>query len=356
MVSVCCSKGIQIVHPPTEARVTAHDVIDYARWADFSAENVVGNCFMYDMVPGENGEYFTCIPEDVWLTTLATNEARHINGQSRFFMEVKQLLQHQGHKVSIDYTGNPTEIQKYTCPKLATEQLLQAPDLSPRSIQRAQNNIFSVTATEEDKAAYRKAMYKDAWGVKIVDAEFVEQYGTEMGSEQQALLMRVLNPAESPEHMGDTWFDKCLIFKAVCVAELIAALGFKHPLDSDSIITTLEPLKQLAFIKNWEINAKVFLQKKPVAGKVMNERGLQETCRAVLRSIGIGLAIDLKRPRGPDGKQEKQRRYRLSSESCEEAGELMQLKGVVATEFSAANEWMQRHPLKRWAHLKLIDA
>lgn len=89
-----------------------------------------------------------------------------------------------------------------------------------------------------------------------------------------------------------------------------------------------------------------------VLGKTLDEKGLQEICRAVLKAIGIKLVMDFKRPRAAGGKQVKERRFRLDPESCQEAGELLHLKSVVATEFTEVMDWLEKHPLQRWKHLK----
>lgn len=141
--------------------------------------------------------------------------------------------------------------------------------------------------------------------------------------------------------------------RAICVRALITTLGFEHPLDNETIISTLHPMKELSFVQHWDRNASMFLGKKPVPGKALDERGLHEICRAVLKTIGIGLTMDFKRPRQADGTQAKVRRYKLNKESCESMGELMVLKGVRATQWPAAEKWLEAHPLKRWAHLKL---
>lgn len=141
-------------------------------------------------------------------------------------------------------------------------------------------------------------------------------------------------------------------YRAHCVTELIRALGFCHPLDTDTVITSLEPMKDLSFVQHWDRNSRAFLSKKPVLGKTLDEKGLQEICRAVLKAIGIKLVMDFKRPRAAGGKQVKERRFRLDPESCQEAGELLHLKSVVATEFTEVMDWLEKHPLQRWKHLK----
>lgn len=350
VVFCCCAKGIQISHPPKDGRVTLEDVKSFARWVDDNVKNVVGDCFFLDPVTAENARFFNSIPESLWLDMLSYNEARHLNGQQRFFVEVRELLLHQGHKVTIDYTSNKGGVELHDCPKVATTNLLEAPDVSPRSFKQARDNVFEVSASATEKAIYYRGLYKEAWGLETVDAAFVEAHGPEIGSESQALIVRMLCPAAAPQHVGEHWLTKSLIFKAICVGETVEALGLKHPLDTDTIITDLQPLLSLSFIQHWNFNAKMFIAR-PVPGKVLDDRGLIEVCKSIFKSLGIRLEMSIKRPRGADGKQHKQRSITLNKEDCQEVGELLQLKGVMATEFEGVNEWLLKHPVQRWAHL-----
>ena len=350
-VSVCCARGIQIMHPPTEPRATMTDVIAFARWVDLNVENPVGKDKEPDVVPAEDGRYWSTLPDSVYLEMLAWNEARHYNGQTRFFLETKDLLERLGHRVLIDYAGNAQGLRVHDCPKMAAEFLLGAPDVAAEDLRAIRSRVFEVNASEEDKAAYYRAQYKEAWGLARVDAAFVEAYGTQVGSEKLALLVRLADPGAAPQRVDDGWYTKAVVFRAICVAQLLRALGLKHPLDGGAVVTSLEPIKQLSFVQHWTRNAKLFVGK-PTANEKCGEKGLQDVVRPVLKAYGMGLVMDYRKPRGSDGKQIRQRRYRLNPADCQELGELLQLKGVAGGgDWPELGGWLAAHPVTRWAHL-----
>ena len=340
--TVLCCASPSITFQPIDPlpKVLALDQLQFMRWVDKKVSN---NPMLYRV---EGGGEMLLPRDDAIAYAFAANEAERLNGQSRFFLELQQLMQEAGHHVIID------DAVKVEAPShdssIRKQWLLDGRNISEEEYGTMQNNIVRRQASEEEKWLAYRYEYMEAWGILMISEAFVEANGTQCGCLRLSRLRRLLQPAATRYCLAErelTPAQKQDIMRIGAVEEVIQALGLSGPFDTAHVIEDLssgevrERVLSTECFQAWAYMRKIFNIKATTT--VWNTSSeLMGPIRVILDSIG--LTISNKRTRGRETGTESRTysyKYWLSTDSVNKMQELLALKDGNAEKAG------------KWAHL-----
>jgi len=219
---------------------------------------------------------------------------------------------------------------------------LYVPD-DPAFIADCRKRIYANDATDEDKWLDFKATYLEAWGIKDVDQEFVEKHGCNAAaSKKVTLLMRLLFPEFHRQFLDDDAIrmaDKVDALKVTCVAEMLEALGVRHPFDADTQIadywnnSAADPVAafessplflNVTAFREYEKTLALFRGEK-VVKKKWDRQLVTKTINSVLNAVGLSLKVKNHQVRTAQDRV-RQYTYYLESDDVDEMKELVAIK------------------------------
>lgn len=307
-IQCCVGKGIRLGFQHSHPRATYNQKLHALRYIGKSAYKSL----LFDTkVRIEGGKKAVLLPDSPMLVAIAHAEARISNTASRFMSEFKRLVEDLGHRVQI--APKSEEDAKYVCEapeKKKVQMLVEAKDLNESEFERIFQLICQNKASEPQKWAYDKHLYKQAWGIDRVDHEFVKENGTALGHPGLSMFKRVFgtNRAASKE-LGP--LEAKLILKADIAREIFWALGFEHPFDFDKIVPIddiREKLLSLEMFKNHNRYIKMFGSKACQKGSEEADwsyKNIKNVLDSVLSSFGVHLQHDTLRIRNAGGRTRK---------------------------------------------------
>jgi hypothetical protein len=270
------------------------------------------------------------IPEDTPMTDiLAANYARAENGQRRFLLEVKCLLQESGHQVCFRAPAAESEGEAAGGKdSKRKEMLLTVKPVSEEEHARIRWRIEKNRASESDKWTDYAMAYRRAWCIDKITEEFVEEHGTECGSEAVDLVICCMTPDwQGGEVVGNLTRDAFPV-KVRIVREVVAALGLTDILDAETTFDVegrREQLMQTALFRNWEQLYRHFQPRCAAkAGGSFSLRRITDTLRSVFKSCKLTM-VSTRDRKGAVGNQER-RDYCLNAEQVVSMRELAALK------------------------------
>jgi hypothetical protein len=175
-----------------------------------------------------------------------------------------------------------------------------------------------------------------------VDEEFVTKHGVHIASSKKVtLLMRIIFPEFDKRFMTDDGVrmaDKVDTLKVQCVTELIAALGMRHPFDTNTVIgdywndeedpTQFEQsslFRDVTAFREYEKTMTLFRGEKTHA-KPWKRELVTHTMNTVLRCVGLEIEKTNSQNRGDDGNRRRRYSYRANITCVSEMLELVTIK------------------------------
>jgi hypothetical protein len=364
-IDVCVSRSVRLA-PPWPPAYTTAEIADYLQWVDASlsptevpmAEALVR---LDDDAP----------PQRIMLPAVEVYlyaERDKLNAARRFVPGFRTLAEDAGHRVII--TGDDGAVAATRGDGAAGDgvgvafgvadiangvpvaerarKLLAAPDLNELQKDDVYSRIMATEASDDDKWAHYRVVYKSVWGLATVDERFVTDNGFDPHNPCTVQLMHVLYPdtyANDGAVVGDYHIDKkVVILRAPLIRETLRALGFAHPFDTQHVITDIMkvwdstggPLKDTDMFRpdKYAMNMRLFNpQSKSNDGEEWSRVNVVRIVNTVLRRIGISLeGKDSNRVTKEGGSRPRTYAYRLNIEEVAKAAELLFLRMPFCTE------------------------
>jgi hypothetical protein len=226
--------------------------------------------------------------------------------------------------------------------ELLTRVLLTAPDLEEDDeaalMARAVDDGGSTTRwTVEDRAAYLRARYKAAWGLRTVDAAFLAECGPYEIRQKTALLLSVALPDLAAS--CDDAMDAMCLLRAPLIRQTLDALGFAHPFDTAHVVGDIDqvwkerllhtdmfaPDKYGHHVRLLSADSKALSQRCP--SDTWSQKDIVEVVNVVLRRMGIVLEhAGVTRHGGRRGARARKYEHRLCPSDVSKAAELLALR------------------------------
>jgi hypothetical protein len=374
---LCCAPvNLRISGAAKRRAVTVVEMHRYLTWMDSSLRErevtAVGTRVTcdygnsHDDDDNENpclGSWVLPVPTTL-LSIQAHYECERHNGQFRFFYDFQDLAADAGHTTVTTCairTHLPEEIIKIKAGTgsvgHAQKCLIQARDVTEEEMQALHDRVYGMEADEDDKWADYKAQYKLGWGIDKIDKAFVDAHGTNARCPKTALLIRTLFPALHINPDVST-IDREGIMKAPLVAEVLEAMGFKSPFDTEHEVSHImgvweTRLKHTHTFQNYKEHVRLFNQR-GITGEFDHNK-LSKAVNMILGAVGLKLEATVSRSQKA-GLRDRKYTYKLDGDSVSEMIELVKLKlrGSMhrdgATN-SHAREILRECQLPRYKHL-----
>lgn len=301
-------------------------------------------------------------PETFYLPSvemLVYAERDRINASRRFLLGFRELAEDAGHVVEVvssvsdaraavgdavlptDTATSMTSGESVAAGvKHQAGRLLAAPDLDAAAAAEVEARVMANTATEEDKWAWHRHIYKSAWGLGTVDAAFVEENGVHPCNPCTVQLCHVLFPERDIPHAGVDDLrhdDKAMLLRAPLIRQTLHALGFAHPFDTAHVVRDLEEVWVECMLhthmfgpENYKHHVRLFSADAAVSRSPSDawKRGdMVKAINMVLRRIGITLEhAGAPRQVGSRGARLRKYEYRLCPSDVAKAAELLSLR------------------------------
>jgi len=174
--------------------------------------------------------------------------------------------------------------------------------------------------TEANQHVEYRRRYKRAWGLRLITREFVASVGTKISCDKADVIRAVLDPTHP-----DWCITADVRLRAEHVREILTALGLKGPFDTETVVTSLEPLKDTHVFRAWRHASRVF-DRRAKPKDEWDAKALADATRTVLGAAGLCLHAVTKKPRGPDGKQRRVRNWTLDADAVAKMSDLVALR------------------------------
>jgi hypothetical protein len=368
VISCCFARGM--LNRPALPRMTVAEARLHIQWLDQETEHkgrIVKMAVRQDYNSSTPPVEVCIAAADAFLEVAAHNHAAEKNSAQRFFAELCMLLEAAGHKVQLRVHGKSLGQSTTRCLDKRelddkAKKLLLAPDLTHDQFMDLRVVIFRVMASEAEKWAYTKALYKSAWGIGLVDKAFLEEHGPEPQAPKVMQLIRMLAPSLYPRLGAGPLQSKPLLI-APLLNELLHVLGFKSPFDTEhSFKGPLEAvyeakLKNTQLFKEYWNTVQLFSQeaeRSPGQNGWSNDQ-LGKKLHMFLSACGLKLrhrdnrASTKARARLPPD-------YSLDKTYVAEMAELVKLKlrsKISSIENGHARDHINHLELQKYAHLAL---
>ena len=168
----------------------------------------------------------------------------------------------------------------------------------------------SCEASDEEKWLSYRFEYMRAWGLQAVDEDFVDQNGTQCGSDKVTRLMQVLDAAvDLPAPCSAARMYRAQLagsLRTGAVMEVIQALGFSGPFDLCHTVDNLssghvrERVLSTRCFQEWSDMRKLFSSRAKKKSEDWSAAEVREVVSVVLESVGLGLTTT-KRTRQRNG-------------------------------------------------------
>lgn len=211
IVMCCASKSVPLVS--TASKVTVDEQLQYLRWCGELSLTLVET--RVESETTRPRRYFLP-PCDASTYLLAANSARIYNAQTRFFAELKALLEQTGHVVRVealewrDFDMTDIDVED------ARQKLLQASDITQEEYGDMVNKRVRGQSGQDDKWAVARHMYKHVWGIRTITEEFMSANGVRAGNNQVSPCPNTDNKGYINVPAVDTWNADMRLIACMC--------------------------------------------------------------------------------------------------------------------------------------------
>ena len=354
VVQCVVQRGVSL-DTPKHRKVTVDEQRKFMEWLD----EEMGGRMPSEAVRGEGGDVFVLPLQGPLLQVWAHNDARRINAQHRFFMEFKDLVTGEGHRVIVaeDEAApiRPAPDEPEPQPGYKAARLLETRDLTDEEFDAVHARVCQSDASEDDKWEDYRYIYMASWGVDRLDTGFVEANGTQTGSKSVHMCMRLLFPSTALKPYA-ALRESCQVLQAGLIQQTLDALGFHHPFNIVATISTDDAraaVLRTDMFRNYNQNICVFdtLAKRNKTWRTVKD--LTNTLQTILAPAGIKLVSSSKQLR-VHGKQKRVYAYSIDPEQARHVASLVNLKLRANPKESTcrqAQQFLGSVGFGQWAHL-----
>ena len=246
----------------------------------------------HEFVTLSNGEEIFVPKVTPLMLISAHNDAVKLNSQGRFFMEFEDIANSQGHQVSYrksqvtDKNNSPTKQSLHVKADHLINSSIIDDDTFAEIDQRVRNN----TASEDDKWKHYKYLYMKGWGIKHIDKNFVDSFGTAVTSVKIKSCMQFIFKKPFLYDWEDP-IDQKYIVQHTFLKEVLKALGWDHPfhinkeIDEESLKARLPGTKMY---KDFNKNIRVFSERVETRFE-WTPKKIKDSLDIILGSIGLSV-------------------------------------------------------------------
>ena len=310
-VHLCAPQGL--AKPSTSRKMTVDEARQFVLWQQASLQRLPSrHVRARDWDTGR--ETWLDLPDDdVMLEVAAHNEAARVNGGARFFEELQELLEAGGHAVKRCLEDEAADAEKEkvqgvdettkdasTSTLTKADRLLNAPDLTDAEWLQVRARVYAGKASEADKWAHTRHLYKQCWGIDRLDATFVDHHGTECQAPVVTQMLRMVYPgALQPQEL--TTAHQRVVRRAALLNEVLTALGFRSPFDTqhrfkqDLSVVYQTVLRHTELFRDYKMCVRLFSTAAQDAPQNWDSKAVGKALAMVFKVCGLSLVCKRQR-------------------------------------------------------------
>ncbi len=226
-VLVCAHAGV-LLTPTRQRKITVAEQRDFLDWG----ESKLNADHLAPVVCEGQAEHMLPSPQ-LFYSVLAHCQARKLNSQRRFFAEFQDLARGEGHAVLVDPAHFQLSGEHVDVPEGVTQRahmLVSLPDLTGPEFHAIHTRVCENRASDDDKWAHYRHLYKVGWGIDRISAAFVNANGTSPANHAVQLCLRMVVPA-ARQHDFEEGAHSLQMLRLALVQPVLTALGWAHPFD-----------------------------------------------------------------------------------------------------------------------------
>lgn len=171
-------------------------------------------------------------------------------------------------------------------PKKTKElSLITAKDLTDQEFTVIRDLMAKKTAVDQDtSAAYKKHIYKTAWGIDQIDQDWIDMHGITPENKTLDLCMHILCP--------DTFAQEALAedTRVVIIKEILQVFGWANPFDTDKIValdSVFGDLLRTTLFLNFDEHIKLFNKRAKPGRDVWRKEDIFKPMQSVMKACGV---------------------------------------------------------------------